>query len=167
MTSHFHGMLKYFLIWLVLQQKGQITVQNFFNEITQPSLNLGLLEAEGQGGGRAHVPTPSVFVNQGGRLCQPHNYTQGRKWLPNTGWASSNVARGGVPPPPGGAFYSTKIWVGNCPPCPPATYAPEFEINLCCFEHFFMKFYYILIVLHYKMLKTLFQYSSSFRQKEP
>ena len=75
MTSHFHGMLKYFLIWLVLQQKGQITVQNFFNEITQPSLNLGLLEAEGQGGGRAHVPTPSVFVNQGGRLCQPHNYT--------------------------------------------------------------------------------------------
>ena len=43
---------------------------------------------------------------------------QGRKWLPNTGWASSNVAHGGVPPPPGGAFYSTKIWVGNCPPCP-------------------------------------------------
>ena len=74
MTSHFHGMFKYFLIWLVLQQKeGQITVQNFFNEIKQPSLNLGLLEAEGQGGGRAHVPTPSV--NQGGRLCQPHNYT--------------------------------------------------------------------------------------------
>ena len=75
MTSDFHGMLKYFLIWLVLQQKGQITVQNFFNEITQPSLNLGLLEAEGQGGGRAHVPTPSVFVNQGGRLCQQDNYT--------------------------------------------------------------------------------------------
>ena len=44
------------------------------------------------------------------------NY-QGRKWLPNTGWASSNVARGS-------AFYSTKIWVGNCPPCPSATYAP-------------------------------------------
>ena len=76
MTSHFHGMFKYFLIWLVLQQKeGQITVQNVFNEITQPSLNLGLLEAEGQGGGRGHVPTPSVFVNQGGRFCQPHNYT--------------------------------------------------------------------------------------------
>ena len=27
-------------------------------------------------------------------------------------------------PPPGGAFYSTQNWVGNCPPCPPATYAP-------------------------------------------
>ena len=27
-------------------------------------------------------------------------------------------------PPPGGAFYSAKNWVGNCPPCPPATYAP-------------------------------------------
>ena len=26
-------------------------------------------------------------------------------------------------PPPGGAFYSAKNWVGNCPPCPPATYA--------------------------------------------
>ena len=49
---------------------------------------------------------------------------QGRKWLPNTGWASSNVARGGVPPPPVGAFYSTKIWVGNCPPCPPVTDPP-------------------------------------------
>ena len=62
MTSHFHGMLKYFLIWLVLQQKeGQITVQIFFNEISQPSLNLGLLEAEGQGGGRAHAPHPFSF----------------------------------------------------------------------------------------------------------
>ena len=39
---------------------------------------------------------------------------QGRNWLPNTGWANSNVACGG-------AFYSTKIWVGNYPP---ATYAP-------------------------------------------
>ena len=36
----------------------------------------------------------------------------------------SNVARGGVPPPPVGAFYSTKIWVGNCPPCPPVTDPP-------------------------------------------
>ena len=23
-----------------------------------------------------------------------------------------------------GAFYSARNWVGNCPPCPPATYAP-------------------------------------------
>ena len=52
--------------------------------------------------------------------------TQGRKWLPNTGWASSNVAHGGVPPPLDGAFYSTKIWMGNCPPCPPATYTPDY-----------------------------------------
>ena len=29
-----------------------------------------------------------------------------------------------TPPLPGGAFYSAKIWVGNCPPCPPTTYAP-------------------------------------------
>jgi hypothetical protein len=27
-------------------------------------------------------------------------------------------------PPPGGAFYSAKNWVGNCPLCPPATYSP-------------------------------------------
>jgi hypothetical protein len=27
-------------------------------------------------------------------------------------------------PLPGGAFYSAKNWVGICPPCPPATYAP-------------------------------------------
>merc|ERR550534_1584965 len=27
-------------------------------------------------------------------------------------------------PPPGGAFYFAKNWVGNCPPCPPTTYAP-------------------------------------------
>ena len=27
-------------------------------------------------------------------------------------------------PPPGGAFYSAKNMVGNCPPCPLATYAP-------------------------------------------
>ena len=50
---------------------------------------------------------------------------QGRKWLPITGWASSNVQRGGVPPPAGGAFYSAKNWVSNCPPCQPASYAPE------------------------------------------
>ena len=29
------------------------------------------------------------------------------------------------PPLPDGAFYSSKIWVGNCPPCPPAKYASE------------------------------------------
>jgi hypothetical protein len=28
-------------------------------------------------------------------------------------------------PPSGGAFYSAQNWVGNCPPCPPATYAPD------------------------------------------
>ena len=33
--------------------------------------------------------------------CNP-KMIQGRKWLPNTGWASSNVVHGG-------AFYSTKI----------------------------------------------------------
>ena len=26
---------------------------------------------------------------------------------------------------PGGAFYPAKNWVGNCPPCPPATYGPK------------------------------------------
>ena len=26
----------------------------------------------------------------------------------------------GAPPLPGGAFYSAKILVGDCPPCPPA-----------------------------------------------
>ena len=25
-----------------------------------------------------------------------------------------------------GASYSAKIWVGNCPSCPPATYAPDY-----------------------------------------
>jgi len=25
---------------------------------------------------------------------------------------------------PGGNFYSAKNWMGNCPPCPPATDAP-------------------------------------------
>ena len=35
--------------------------------------------------------------------------------------------------PPGGAFYSAKNWVGNCPPCPPATYAPD---NSCHFVNF-------------------------------
>ena len=38
---------------------------------------------------------------------------QGRNWLPKTGWASSKAA-----------FYFAKNWVGNCPPCPPASYAP-------------------------------------------
>ena len=32
--------------------------------------------------------------------------------------------------PPAGAFYSAKNWVGNSPPCPPATYAPGYEIDL-------------------------------------
>ena len=32
------------------------------------------------------------------------------------------------PPLPGGAFYAAKIWVGNCPPCPPATYAPVLRV---------------------------------------
>ena len=27
----------------------------------------------------------------------------------------------------GGAFYSAKNWMGNCPPCPPATYAPVYN----------------------------------------
>jgi hypothetical protein len=42
---------------------------------------------------------------------------QGRNWLSKTGWASSNATRRRT----GGAFYSAKNWVGNCPP---ATYAP-------------------------------------------
>ena len=54
---------------------------------------------------------------------------QGRKWLTKTGWARSNVAHrcrpAATPPPPGGAFYSAKSWVGNCPHCPPATYTPD------------------------------------------
>ena len=28
-------------------------------------------------------------------------------------------------PQHGGTFYSSKNWVGNCPSCPPATYAPD------------------------------------------
>ena len=35
-------------------------------------------------------------------------------------WHANSVAL-----PPGGAFCSTKNWVGNYPPCPSATYAPE------------------------------------------
>ena len=27
-------------------------------------------------------------------------------------------------PTSGGAFYSAKNWVGNCPPCPPASLGP-------------------------------------------
>ena len=49
---------------------------------------------------------------------------QGRNWLPNTGWAISNVACGRRPAA-GGSFYSVKNWVGNCPPFPPASYAPD------------------------------------------
>ena len=55
---------------------------------------------------------------------------QGHNWLPNTGWAISNAAYCGVPKPAGGSFYSAKNWVGNSPPCPPATYAPGYEIDL-------------------------------------
>ena len=46
-----------------------------------------------------------------------YDLKQGRKWLPKTGWVSSNAARSG-------AFYSAKNWADNCPPCPHATYAP-------------------------------------------
>jgi hypothetical protein len=50
---------------------------------------------------------------------------QGRKWLPNTVLASSNTACRHALPLPGGAFYSVKICLDNCPPCPLATYVPE------------------------------------------
>jgi hypothetical protein len=42
---------------------------------------------------------------------------QGRKWLPKTGWASSDAARRTLLP--GGAFYSA---VDNCPPSKPTSY---------------------------------------------
>ena len=56
---------------------------------------------------------------------------QGRNWLPKTEWANIKYS---TLPLPGSAFYSAKNWVGNCPPCPPATYAPEFKINLIQLE---------------------------------
>ena len=62
---------------------------------------------------------------------------QGRKWLPNTGWASSNVAR---VPPPGGAFYSTKIWVGNCPSCRPATFLSTYLKNMIILAKLWFKY---------------------------
>ena len=31
----------------------------------------------------------------------------------------------GAPSLFGGAYYSAKKWVKNCPPCPPATYTPD------------------------------------------
>ena len=30
----------------------------------------------------------------------------------------------------GGAFYPAKKWGGNCPPCPPFTYAPVIVMHL-------------------------------------
>ena len=45
-------------------------------------------------------------------------FTQGCCKGQKSGGAGSNVACGGVPPPPGGAFYSTKIWVGHPPITP-------------------------------------------------
>ena len=31
----------------------------------------------------------------------------------------------GASPLPGGVFYFAKTWMGNCPPYPPITYAPD------------------------------------------
>jgi hypothetical protein len=47
--------------------------------------------------------------------------------------------------PPGGAFYFAKNWVDNCPPCPPATYAPESVLKL--YELFF-EFKNVVEILH-------------------
>ena len=62
-----------------------------------------------------------TFSHKG--YAQKNILYQGRKWLPKTGWASSNIVSTPMPPP-GGAFYSAKNWVGNYPPCPSATYTP-------------------------------------------
>ena len=70
---------------------------------------------------------PQEFENFNGTtfhhnsISKPLNRGVTANWVPKTGWASSNAARR---PLPGSAFYLAKNWVGNCPPCPPASYAP-------------------------------------------
>jgi hypothetical protein len=49
----------------------------------------------------------------------------GRKWLPKVWWAISNAVRHDAPPLLLSHYYSAKNWVGNCPPCPTASYIPE------------------------------------------
>ena len=89
----------------------------------------GVDAAPGQWPWAAIVGTPiitTVGSEPGiqGLLKAPHR-KEPDNWLPNTGWAISNAVECGTPPLAGGVFYSSKNWVGNCPPCPPASYAPD------------------------------------------
>ena len=48
-------------------------------------------------------------------------YIQGRNWLPKSGWACSNAAHCSCP-------ARRCLLIGDCPPCPPATYSPGYNL---------------------------------------
>ena len=64
------------------------------------------------------------FLSKSNDQISKFDLRQGRKWLPKTGWASSNVAHLCRRAAAWRDLWFCQNWVGNCPLCPPATYAP-------------------------------------------
>ena len=62
-------------------------------------------------------------------------YVQERRKLPKAGWANGNVGAQSAPSFWDRVNWSSKTWVGNCPPYPPISYVPDVDVQYCNLLH--------------------------------